>query len=579
MAFRALLALVSGVLLSFAFPGFNQAGLVWVWLLPLLPLLWTVKTKRAAWRGFVLGWLAGFGFFAINVSWLNTVSGLAPWALAPYLACFFGLFGAFASTLGNPWREESNPPTRSLRIAFTLGAVWMGAEWLRGWLFTGFGWNGLGVAFHSSPVLSQSADLLGVSGLSFLPVFVQAVVLQAYQSARKRRAEGVISWRPTADVRVALLFVLAVVAYGGWRLITIPKRAADDVEILLVQRNIPQDIKWEPESADEIYEGYAAATDEGLAAVEAANEQAVKAALKQGGQVHLKKPDLVIWPESALAQPIWFTGERELVPNQLNGDYLENRVFAGKKFTLIYGTNEFEAEPGPEGSFLRKEKDARLYNSIAVTPGEFAKTTTYRKLHLVPFGEYIPLRKELPFLESIFKFSSGQDFGGNFASGGVTEPLQVSVGDHKIGVIPAVCFEDTVGRLMRRFTRNGPQMLVNVTNDGWFKQSIAAEQQMANARFRAIELRRPMARAANTGVTCLLDATGRYADNGLAPGKPAAIRDANGSPFIAGTLFGTLKVPKQAAPTLYAALGDVPLLVICAIGLSAGFLNRRKNEE
>ena len=173
---RIAAAVASGLMVAGLFPPFSFSAMVWVAMVPLLWALWSISGKRAGWKGFGLGYLGGAVSCLIQFNWLSTVSWLGAVLLPLYLAIFWGLFGAFAATWGKPGK---NPGVgASLRVAFCLGAVWAGLEWLRGWLFTGFGWNPLGVAFHETRVMAQGADLLGVLGLSLLVVFFQAVLLQ-----------------------------------------------------------------------------------------------------------------------------------------------------------------------------------------------------------------------------------------------------------------------------------------------------------------------------------------------------------------------------------------------------------------
>ena len=154
----------------------------------------------------------------IQFNWLTSVSVLGAVLLPMYLAIYWGLFGAFAATIGNPWRLRGNTESalhvslRSLRVAFCLAAVWAGLEWLRGWMFTGFGWNGLGVAFHETPVMAQAADLLGVTGLSMVPVFFQAVMVQAGRRLMETARDG--KRRTRLDFGIAALMVGLLVCYG-----------------------------------------------------------------------------------------------------------------------------------------------------------------------------------------------------------------------------------------------------------------------------------------------------------------------------------------------------------------------------
>jgi apolipoprotein N-acyltransferase len=180
----------------------------------------------------------------------------------------------------------------------------------------------------------------------------------------------------------------------------------------------------------------------------------------------------------------------------------------------------------------------------------------------------------LPFLKKIYEQQSGMEFGGSFTPGDSLDPLPILAGNTPIGAIPTVCFEDSVARLTRKFTRPGPQVIINVTNDGWFKQSPAAAQHFANARFRAIELRRPMLRSANTGVSAAVDSTGSTAhpDSGVRQ----VLVDANGSHFTRGSLLAELKIPLRPSFSLYEKIGDLGILSTVAIALVLAYFKREK---
>ena len=255
----------SGGLLVFAYPHWSAGWLVWLWMIPLLWALWSVPERRAGWRGFGLGWLAGMVFFAGNVSWLWTVSGLGALVLAGYLAVFFGVWGAFAATRGHPGR------TGGVRCAFANAAWWCGIEWLRGWLFTGFGWNGLGVAFHETPWLAQAADLCGISGLAFLPVFVQvAVVRSGWWRLRGGGSPAAVGW-PRELVAAAVLAAV-LFGYGGWRLAASGGGESLRLRALMVQLNIPQVVSRVLWTAEQTHLGYEEETLGALAELERRGE-------------------------------------------------------------------------------------------------------------------------------------------------------------------------------------------------------------------------------------------------------------------------------------------------------------------
>jgi len=573
-------AIASGLMTASLVPPFNLAALAWICMLPLLGALWAAPWKRAGLMGFVIGWVAGFVSFAIQISWLATVSPLAALVLPAYLALFWGAFGAFAATWGNPWRarDDSGKPTGgaavSLRTAFQLAVVWGGLEFLRGWLFTGFGWNGLGVAFHETLVIAQIADILGVTGLSILVVFFQSVLLHAGRRLLQRIDHH--RWARW-DFAVAVMLVAMALCYGLIRISVEGMRDSIRLKTLLVQINIPQDaarVLWQ---AHEVHMAYEEETLAALEAISAHDDGVLHQAIESGEptRIRLKWPDWVMWPETAL------TGRILITEDGTWGTWRENletirRVREAGAFHLIYGINELEALEDEDGQLLWME-GGRAWNSLAVMDPH-DELATSRKHHLVIFGEYIPFVESIPLLKRIYEQQSGASYGGAFTPGESFDPLEIVTNGQSIGAIPSVCFEDTVPRLKRRFVRPGPQVIVNVTNDGWFKESAAAAQHFANARFRAIELRRPMLRCANTGVSAAIDSRGStiHPDDG----GDQRLVDANGSHFTRGSLLVELDVPLQPGFSLYAVLGDWPVIILSLAGLAwAASTARKRNPQ
>jgi apolipoprotein N-acyltransferase len=561
---RIAAAAVSGVLVAGLFPPFSMAVMAWVAMVPLLAALWSVDGKRAGWRGFLFGWLAGVVSFGIQFSWLGIVSPLGMVVLPFYLGTFWGAFGAFAATLGNPWRGEKRAGraecARSLRLAFCHGAVWAGLEWLRGWLFTGFGWNGLGVAFHETRAIAQAADLLGVAGLSMLLVFFQAVLVQFVR--RMMRSDGGRWLR--LDFAVAAGLVGILLCYGIVRINLEKSRESVRLKALLVQINIPQEaarVLWEPIDIHMAYEA------ETLKALD-------KLAGKEG-EVSPSWPDWVMWPESALTGRIMRAGDGTWGAWKEDTESIA-QVRAAGSFQLIYGTNELESEKAGENELVLKEK-GRAWNSLAVLSPE-NKLQTYRKRHLVIFGETIPFVDSIPLLKKIYEQQAGIEYGGSFTPGVSVEPLPIpTAGGTVIGAIPTVCFEDTLARVTRLFLRPGPQVIVNVTNDGWFKESAEAEQHFASARFRAIELRRPMLRCANTGVSAAIDTTGSIAHPDT--GKRQMIVDEHGSHFTRGSRLVEVDVPLKPSFSLYAIIGDWGVIGLALLGILLAWLGRQRKSQ
>ena len=507
--------------------------------------------------------------------------------MAAFLALYFGLWGSIAVSIGNPWRKREGKSNKvqaeasrieekieakqkasgksgmlgsalgdsllSLKFASVNAAAWVGCEWLRGWVFTGFGWNGLGVAFHDTLVLAQAADIVGVTGLAFTPVFMSAVILQTVRRLGNEAQAGKLKAR--LDFSVAVLLLALQFCYGIWKVKVVNGWEVEPVKVLLVQENISQDIKWEPRASAEIRQGYAESTTKAIEELEKENLQLLQENIN-GEAVELKSPDLVVWPESALPLPLLYGegDDRRLFYGDTK-HLIEQQIRPLGSFTLIAGMNEIEADFGDE--LITPKKGGNYYNSMAVIglDGELTESVdTYRKMHLVIFGEYIPLVDQLPFLADIFKFSSGADFSGAFKAGVSTEPLTVETGHGEVQLIPSICFEDSVGRLTRKFVRRAPQVIVNVTNDGWFKESEAAEQHMTNAKFRAIELRRPMIRSANTGVSGIISATGSAQDQ--VTGELQIIENEEGNHFVRSSLYGHAYPAVKGPVSLYALFGD-----------------------
>lgn len=202
------------------------------------------------------------------------------------------------------------------------------------------------------------------------------------------------------------------------------------------------------------------------------------------------------------------------------------------------------------------------YNIAGCLTDRGAKTQMYRKMHLVPFGEYIPARHAFPLFAAI----AGQLVPADILPG--TEYTLFQLDHPTVKVAPLICFEDTVGDLTRRMARMGGLLLVNITNDSWFGRSPGSTEHLYNAQFRAIENRRPLLRDANTGVTCVVDAEGRVVQS---------LRDQDGSPFLEGVLFGTVYIPKAPPTTLYMLYGDwLPRLsvAIAALTILLHFIRR-----
>lgn len=527
-----LAAAASGLLLAFCYPPFTADGFIWIWQAPCLAALWFGGPERGRWRhGALLGLVAGMLFFLVNLAWITEISRVAGTVFAGltalvllslYLSLYFAAFGAFAATVGR-WSPGELAPGKKksedlfgqslsvLRVAFLNGAAWCGLEWLRGIVLTGFGWNGLGVALRDQLLLVQFADVIGINGYGFVMTFCGVIafctLVRVGLEARDRRR-----LRPHLDFAVGIALVIGLFLYGIHRMQREPGETVD-IRARVLQLNVPLEDKWS-EDLDKRRQIVFDYRDLTRTFVETAPY------------------DLVLWPETALPGHFHFPWVQ---------GFLNDQVLKGDDFHLLTGLEE---------STLQGDE---VYNTITLVQGSTEDYQMYKKIRLVPLGEYIPLRGRFP----LFEWIVGGIIEADFTPGTSYEPLKIEKDGHSIDIIPLICFEDTFPRHTRRFIRGGPQIMVNVTNDGWFFDSAQPVQHFENAIFRCIEFRRPMIRAANTGVSGFIDTRGSIYDRGGRDPYPRILRDEEtGSTYIRGSIPGTVEVELDPPVTVYARVGD-----------------------
>jgi apolipoprotein N-acyltransferase len=557
-----LAAISTGLLYAACFAPFNYDWLCWIALIPLLAAVWFSgsNSKRRWLRDLLLGYLAGLAFFWTVFSWLRTVT-VPGWILVGfYMALYVAFWSWFCGLLrpglrkigqkapegleavsrrlnqkyaakiarAEPEPEQESPASRSpwlrstnnLRLAFFLAAAWVAHEWLRGLVFSGWGWNSLGAALHAQLVLIQIVEFTGVAGLSFLVAFTNVILLT---SARRFILETQVRpMRPHYDLTLTMSAIIGVMGFGIHSLRI--HREAKTLNVALVQPNIPREEKFSAEFASKTFEQF---TRLSRPALEAS-----------------ARPDLLVWPESAMPGPVL-------------GDEQSHRFVmdfsAAAKTDLMLGTID--------------QDETRAYNAALLVSEAGTHVQIYRKVHLVPFGEYVPGRHTIPLLARVV----GDQVPDDFAFG--KEYTIFKLTNDKARIAPLICFEDTIGELTRQFVLGGANLLVNVTNDGWFLRSAGSRQHVANAVFRCVETRLPMVRAANTGVTCFINEFGNITH---------ILLDETGSQFTEGVLTGQVAVPNQQELTFYVRHGElfaevcvgVTGLALAVIGLR--FVKRRK---
>jgi apolipoprotein N-acyltransferase len=492
---RALIAFGAGALSAL---GLAPTDLWPVMFLTFPVLVWLVDGAAAGRLGglasaFVAGWWFGFGYFFAGLYWIGhaflvdakTFGWLLPFAviaLPAGLAIYTGLGLAFARAI---WARG---PIRILSLAIALTV----AEWLRGHLFTGFPWNTYGYALTGPLALAQTASLIGIWGLTFIAVAVFATpALFADDRADTRRP-----WLP---LLAGVVLLCALAGYGTWRLARMPTQLVSDVRLRIMQPNLQQDEKFNYMARHEVMKRYIALSDRST-----------------GPQsTGVRDVTHLIWPESAF--PFFLTREAEALAQI--ADLLPQGT------VLITGAVR-APEPKPGAAM------SHAYNSIYVIDHDGSILSVYDKVHLVPFGEYLPFQD---FLERLGLQQITKVQGG-FIPGARRRALEVPRAPR---FLPLICYEIIFpGEAVPRGER--PGWLINVTNDGWFGTSSGPYQHLQQARVRAIEEGLPVVRAANTGVSAVIDPLGRVVKS-LPLGTEGVLDSA---------------LPRAAGRTLYVRAGD-----------------------
>ncbi|MBY0494462.1 MAG: apolipoprotein N-acyltransferase [Cyanobacteria bacterium] len=447
--------------------------------------------------------IAGFIHYAGTVYWtgdtVSTFGGLPVFVavmvaglLAFYMAAYIAVFGAISAIL-----------IRRFQIAglWLAPCVWVSLEYLRGILIGGFPWIPLGNTMVTFLPIAQLASLVGVQGLSLFVAFLNTgFAIAAITSGRRRVVAGA----------VPLVLIAIVSIWGGARLASNTLTQGTPIKVGVIQGNIAQTDKWNPARAPMILERYL---------------QLSQQAVQQGAQ-------FLIWPESST--PFYF--EEDMAGGKVRG------LVRALNVPLLLGSDELEDGDPPKN-----------YNSAFMLDTRGATAAVYRKIHLVPFGEYVPFQRLLffvaPLVEAVSAFSKG------------TRVTMMPVEGHMVST--AICYEVTYPALQREAVREGSELLTTITNDAWYGESSAPYQHFEMAIMRAIEQGRYLVRSANTGISGIVDPYGRV--------------------LIRTDLFETVAVVGEArfvqAKTVYATIGDLAAYLSAAVVMAAlafAFLEGRK---
>jgi apolipoprotein N-acyltransferase len=528
-----LAAAISGLLLALCFPPYDLGGLAFVGLAPLLAALWlSPRRRRHGWYLFRLGYVTGFVYFSMTFAWLGSLGPLfeanalrfLSLYLALYLALFVALWAWFTGWIAgrhfetipapDPLAPFERPPlllsTRNLGLGVLIAAAWTALEWMRGLGALSFGWNPLGVALHKELALIQIAEYTSVYGLSFLLVLCNVIGLVTI--LRVRAEIGRMRLRPHFDFSLTVALVVVVFSYGARVLMKGPPKEATELRVVTLQPNVPQ--KWK------LTEGH--------------DEEIFRRLDELHNVFAPLKPHLVLWPEASVPGGM-------LASEDVKNFVLE---LASRVPALLLGTDDF----------------IRDHNSAVLLHQGQKEVVFYDKQHLVPFGEFLPFRP-------LLGWAVGGLVPADFKPG--EEPGTFQLPEPNLSLAPLICFEDTVPALVRRPVQRGADVLINLTNDGWFGLSAGAETHFVNSIFRAVEMRRPLLRCTNTGVTAsvnIFGAVDRWID-----------------PFTQGGIQKPVAIPRNLGLTFYAQHGDVfslgcLTLTVIAIAARLGILRRRKRE-
>lgn len=508
-----LLCVITGGLLAMAYPGWSQADVAWVALVPLLILL-RFATPR---DGFRFGFVFGLAFWLCSITWLMELRNnggpvlLVAFGLLGLSVCcaiFIGFFGMAASFLwrggdsaSGGWSREWFETWRPTVVAL----LWCGAEYLRSTLFTGFAWNALGVTQSKLLPAMQVASLGGVYAVSFLIVLLNGGAAGAAVRIWRNIIQRPERSRRQFDLMVALSVLMIALGWGTQRVkaMRAADASAETVAITAVNPSLPC-----------IFESNDAEWDEAHRFL-SENTQALG----------IMKPDLVVWPETVL---------------------YANMPDPSIETNLLGFTRHFGVPILAGGTELRTDDAGaeRIYNSSFFFSVSNGVSAVYRKQHLVAFGEFIPFDKKLTFLQKLSP-------AGMSCSPG-EESVVMELGAGKVKVSPLICFEDTVAGLSRAAVKAGASILIAQSNDAWFFGSSEAEQHHAQAVFRAVENGVPIVRCSNRGITAVVTAYGASSEN-------------------AAYFIQQVPVPGAGGRTLYSRAGDWVFGIPCA-ALLCGFV-------
>ncbi len=494
-----ILSLASGILLFLSFPKYEFHYLIWISIVPLLYALREKNFSEAFFIGLTAGLVYNIGviywvsFVIVHYGYLPLYVGISTMVLlALYLSLYVSIFSVTVVYFSR----------RGIREIYSAPIVWAILEYIKSHLLTGFPWENLAYSQYGIKLLIQISDITGIYGITFLIVFINCIVYDLLVTGSRGKI--------LPELVSGIIIVALIGGYGVYRIESVQDSLKDakTVNVSLIQGNIDQSIKWDPQYQSDTLRIY--------------RELSIEASKSE--------PRLIVWPETAV--PFYFQNI-----DKKHRDILDIAKNAGSY--LLFGSP----------SYVRKNERYLLKNSAYMVSPKGDIVGSYDKMHLVPFGEYVPLKKLLFFVEKLVVGA------GDFIPGKGIVPL--SMDGKKIGVL--VCYEGIFPEISAEYRGKGAMLLVNITNDAWYGRTSAPYQHLTMAAFRAVENRLYLVRAANTGISAIVDPTGEIISRtGL---------------FERSVLNGRVRLLNYG--TFYETYGDV-FIYLCVASILVLFLFSRK---
>ena len=456
-----LLSVLSGLLLTCSFPKINADWVAWFSLVPMLFAMKSLPPRSA----FYMGLTTGFVHYLTLLYWLipmmETYGNIPVWLGTCFiilLALYLGLYVAVFSAILKRFCIQP------LSIFFLIPVLIASFEYLRSFLFSGFPWELLGYSQYNQLSLIQISDITGVYGVSFLVALVNGALFIVLLNLTNGRWQNLPVSKKAAGVSAGLtvLMLAAVILYGNQRIKSVDElqSGSPSAKISVIQGNIDQSKKWEHSYQQDTVDKY----------------------IRMSLSASSDSPELIVWPETAT--PFYFLSRYHLYLTRL----IQGGVKRSGAFFLV-GSPSYE----------RKDHEIEYFNSAYLLNPEGDSIGKYSKVHLVPYGEYIPLKRWFPFLGKLVAQV------GDFKSGKKGSTLKW--GENRIGI--QICFEIIFPELARAMAKNRAALFVNLTNDAWFGTSSGPYQHFSMTIFRSVENKRALVRSANTGISGFIDPCGR----------------------------------------------------------------------